>query len=362
MVQEEAFTDDLELLKGNLDLGHTCNDRHKARERKQVLKKSRLRELDPFIDENGVLRVGGHLRRSSLEFVEKHPAILPRDHHVSELLVRHHHETIHHQGRQITHGAVRQAGYWIVSGHRLVTKIISECITCRKSRGAVLTQNMADLPGDRTEPSPPFTNVGLDVFGPWLIRTRKLRGGAANSKRWGLVLTCLSTFFICYYENESEMADLGKKRKSRGGYRAHANKLVAQVHQMMESGENVEEYELRSVKTSLEERMEKIKTLDDAILAIMEDDETASENDVIKEIEETGSCSDAIRKAIMRIEARLQTKEIPQATSSKGETRTVQARLPKLEVKKFSGEVCQCQEFWDCFESSIHSNKEAVKN
>ncbi|KAK3719585.1 hypothetical protein QZH41_004749 [Actinostola sp. cb2023] len=55
------------------------------------------------------------------------------------------------------------------------------------------TQNMADLPGDRTEPSPPFTNVGLDVFGPWLIRTRKLRGGAANSKRWGLVLTCLST-------------------------------------------------------------------------------------------------------------------------------------------------------------------------
>ncbi|KAK3737865.1 hypothetical protein QZH41_007295, partial [Actinostola sp. cb2023] len=52
---------------------------------------------------------------------------------------------------------------------------------------------MADLPKDRTEPSPPFTNVGIDVFGPWYVRTRKLRGGAANSKRWGLVLTCLSS-------------------------------------------------------------------------------------------------------------------------------------------------------------------------
>ena len=47
---------------------------------------------------------------------------------------------------------------------------------------------MADLPADRTD-----TSVGFDVFGPWSICTRKLRGGAANSKRWGLVFTCLSS-------------------------------------------------------------------------------------------------------------------------------------------------------------------------
>ena len=52
---------------------------------------------------------------------------------------------------------------------------------------------MADLPTDRVEICPPFTNVGLDVFGPWVIRTRKLRGGASESKRWGLVFTCLSS-------------------------------------------------------------------------------------------------------------------------------------------------------------------------
>ncbi|KAK3753685.1 hypothetical protein QZH41_013131 [Actinostola sp. cb2023] len=130
------------------------------------------------------------------KFVEttNNPADLAtRGHHLSELLIRHYHETTYHQGRQITHGAVRQAGYWVISGHGAVTKVLNACVTCKKSRGMLMTQHMADLPKDRTEPSPPFTNVGIDVFGPWYVRTRKLRGGAANSKRWGLVLTCLSS-------------------------------------------------------------------------------------------------------------------------------------------------------------------------
>ena len=56
-----------------------------------------------------------------------------------------------------------------------------------------LTQHMADLPSERTETPPPFTNVGFDVFGPWTIHTRRTRGGIANSKRWGLIFTCLNS-------------------------------------------------------------------------------------------------------------------------------------------------------------------------
>ena len=52
---------------------------------------------------------------------------------------------------------------------------------------------MADLPADRMEVGAPFTNVGFDVFGPCEIHTRKTRGGAAKSKRWGLVFTCLTS-------------------------------------------------------------------------------------------------------------------------------------------------------------------------
>lgn len=35
--------------------------------------------------------------------------------------------------------------------------------------------------------------MGIDAFGPWSVVTRKTRGGQANSKRWALLFTCLST-------------------------------------------------------------------------------------------------------------------------------------------------------------------------
>ena len=67
--------------------------------------------LDPFTDCDGVVRVGGRLQRAQLEYLEKHPALLPKGHHVTDLVVRHYHGQVHHQGHQITHGAVRQDGY-----------------------------------------------------------------------------------------------------------------------------------------------------------------------------------------------------------------------------------------------------------
>lgn len=128
-----------------------------------------------------------------MEYGEKHPIVLPKNHHVSQLVAKHHHLQVHHQGRQITGGAIRQAGFWLIGGHDTVTKVIGACVPCKKLRGPPLEQRMADLPPDRTEVCPPFTNVGFDVFGPWAVQTRKTRGGAANAKRWGLVFTCLSS-------------------------------------------------------------------------------------------------------------------------------------------------------------------------
>ena len=52
---------------------------------------------------------------------------------------------------------------------------------------------MADLPADRFKPGPPFSNVGVDAFGPWQVFSRRTRGGIANSKRWGIIFTCLVT-------------------------------------------------------------------------------------------------------------------------------------------------------------------------
>lgn len=52
---------------------------------------------------------------------------------------------------------------------------------------------MGDLPSDRLKPSPAFTFVGVDTFGPWPIIYHRTRGGQANQKRWALLFTCLVT-------------------------------------------------------------------------------------------------------------------------------------------------------------------------
>ena len=94
-------------------------------------------------------------------------------------------DEVQHQGRQITHGALRNAGYWLVGGHGAVASLIGSCVTCKTLRGPMLDQEMADLPPDRSEVGLPFTNVGIDVFGPWAVQTRRTIGGAAKLKALG---------------------------------------------------------------------------------------------------------------------------------------------------------------------------------
>lgn len=103
---------------------------------------------------------------TAIPWEERHPIIIPKSSHITILLVQHYNEQVTHQGRHITEGAIRSAGLWILGGKRLITSVIHKCVTCRKLRGAAEEQKMSDLPADRLTQSPPFTQVGLDVFEP----------------------------------------------------------------------------------------------------------------------------------------------------------------------------------------------------
>ena len=87
-------------------------DRETARRRNRNMKKTRsLYNLDTFIDEHGLLRVGGRIRRADTPYEVKHPVILPKSSHVTDRIVRHFHTMIaHHHGRGITHNTIRQSG------------------------------------------------------------------------------------------------------------------------------------------------------------------------------------------------------------------------------------------------------------
>lgn len=161
-------------------------------EGRELHRTSSIISLSPILDSSGIMRVGGRLRHSEgAEYLEVHPVIIPKGSHIADLLIRHYHASVHHQGRHITEGKIRMAGYWVVGCKRKVTSFIHSCVTCRKLRGRFGTQVMADLPEDRLTPSPPFTFVGVDTFGPWNVVARRTRGGQANQKRWAVIFTCL---------------------------------------------------------------------------------------------------------------------------------------------------------------------------
>ena len=158
----------------------------------QVHMRSSILNLNPVLDKDGLLRVGGRLTQSCLSVDEKHPVIVPKKSHLATLLIRHYHEQIKHQGRHITEGSIRSAGFWIVGAKRHISSILHQCVKCRRLRRDVSSQKMSDLPVDRVQPTPPFTYVGVDTFGPWEVIARRTRGGHANSKRWAILFTCLT--------------------------------------------------------------------------------------------------------------------------------------------------------------------------
>ncbi|XP_033761536.1 uncharacterized protein LOC117343299 [Pecten maximus] len=87
---------------------------------KNIPRNSSILNLDPYLDDDGLLRVGGRLKNSNLLKCQKNPIILPKAHHVSKLTVAHYHQEVKHQGRLFTEGAIRTAGYWIVGCRRFV--------------------------------------------------------------------------------------------------------------------------------------------------------------------------------------------------------------------------------------------------
>lgn len=150
--------------------------------------RSSINKLDPFIDEYGVLRVGGRLKHANLSDKVKHPIILPKGSHVTSLIIKYYHERSKHQGKGITLNEIRSHGFWIIGGSSAVSNVIASCVTCKKLRGAVIEQKMSDLPEDRLESCPPFTYCSVDYFGPFTIKE-----GRKELKRYGVLFTCMSS-------------------------------------------------------------------------------------------------------------------------------------------------------------------------
>ena len=177
IIQRQHYPIELEALSTD----STCSRNH------PIKRSSSIYKLSPVVL-SGTLRVGGRLEYSRLDINSKHQYILPKNHPISTLIIRHFHHISGHSGREYVLGLIRKR-YWIVHANALVRNVLHKCVQCRKVQGKVGQQMMGDLPEDRLQSNnPPFTFVGIDFFGPYLVKR-----GRSHVKRYGLLLTCLTT-------------------------------------------------------------------------------------------------------------------------------------------------------------------------
>ena len=151
-------------------------------------KASSLYKMDPFLDKDGILRVGGRLKHADLSEAAKHIIVLPKKGHVTSLVIAHYHSLVEHQGRSMTHSKLRSSGFWIIGGASIISDFIAKCTSCRRLGGPLQEQKMADMPKDWVQPAPPFSYRAVDYFGPWYKKE-----GCRQVKRYGVLLTCLAS-------------------------------------------------------------------------------------------------------------------------------------------------------------------------
>ncbi|XP_055841189.1 uncharacterized protein LOC129908595 [Episyrphus balteatus] len=135
-----------------------------------VSSKSRLLNLNPFMDKNHIIRSDSRLSCSTLSYNEKYPILLPYQAVISSLYVNYLHRITLHGGNQLVLRMVR-CEFYIPYVKKLIKKCIHLCKPCQIQRMKLQTQIMGALPVERTIISSPFTYTGVDFAGPYLIKS-----------------------------------------------------------------------------------------------------------------------------------------------------------------------------------------------
>ncbi|XP_075151197.1 uncharacterized protein LOC142225306 [Haematobia irritans] len=173
------------------------------RENQPISRQSKLLTVTPFLDEHGMLRVGGRLTNSGLRYDEMHPIILPAKSKFTELLIDFTHKILLHSEHHVMLRAVRQ-GYYIPRVRNLIRKCIRNCKQCTIFKHRMQNQLMAPLPTERVQFSLPFTYTGVDFAGPFNIRASTVRN-AKILKGYAAVFVCFTTKAV-HLESCSELS------------------------------------------------------------------------------------------------------------------------------------------------------------
>ncbi|XP_049874500.1 uncharacterized protein LOC126372695 [Pectinophora gossypiella] len=149
-----------------------------------------IQKLYPFIDELGLLRVGGRLKNSQLPQNTIHPILLPKLSPISRLIIDYYHRLHLHCGPRTLQSLV-QRRFWILGIRNLIRSRLSKCVTCFKVNPTPCQPMMGNLPSPRVQPARCFQNVGVDFAGPFTVKESRRRN-AKTYKAYVCVIVCLA--------------------------------------------------------------------------------------------------------------------------------------------------------------------------
>ena len=142
----------------------------------------------PFV-ENGILRVGRRLQRSSKPYDAKHLIILPKNSHLTGLIIMNVHQRSGHCRATYVINELRQR-YWVLGHERTVMDFIKElCMACRNCRASPGSQTISPLLSARVKSDRHFfTATGVDFMGSIAVKCRR-----NVLKRYCCLFTCLTS-------------------------------------------------------------------------------------------------------------------------------------------------------------------------
>jgi len=159
--------------------------------RKQSISSSHLRSLNPFLDDAGILRVGGRIKYARTPYDQRHPILLPKDNKFTHLVIDHFHHLYLHPGLQSLHFLIKQR-FWIIGAKRIIRQRIRQCHTCFRANPTPLAPLMGDLPAPRIQQVKPFAHTGVDYCGPFFITMSRSRG-SKRLKSYVCLFVCFAT-------------------------------------------------------------------------------------------------------------------------------------------------------------------------
>ena len=162
------------------------------RSNKSISRSSRLKTLNPFLDNQHLLRLGGRLKLSDLSPSQKTPIILDGRDPLMEKFFSYLHLSHLHCGPTLLLCAAGKELH-VLGARKLSRRIYSRCITCRRHKPRMLQQQMSDLPEQRvTHKGEVFSHTGLDYAGPFTLKLGRVRKPVKVESYIG-VFVCMAT-------------------------------------------------------------------------------------------------------------------------------------------------------------------------